>query len=423
MYMRVLWVVNIPCLGLGELLGLPRERAGSGGWLVAAIKEFEKKAGVELAIVSTAPITDVRKKQEYNITYYLLGGGWPVQYSFKEENNIRQWQQILDEFKPDLIQLWGTEFPHAMAAINAAKGVPSLIYVQGIKGAIARYYLGGMTPEELKSSRTWKTILFRKGIRDKQKEFYKHAQFEKEIFEKADYVIGENDWCEANCLLLNPNIKYKESHLPINKVFFAHKWKLKEMQRHTIFCNASGYPVKGTHMLLKALAIVKQKYPNVILNIPGISAWDKADYKVRTEGYYSFLHKQIKALDIADNVRFLGMISHEEMANYIERANVYVMSSCIENHSSSLIEAMCVGAPCISSMVGGVHNFVEHKRNGLLYRYDEYPILAKYIMDLFESDLMCEELSRNALATVKMARLSYSPYEELSQIYKSIKRD
>ena len=34
-------------------------------------------------------------------------------------------------------------------------------------------------------------------------------------------------------------------------------------------CSAANYPIKGLHMLLKALTIVKAYYPDVKLFIPG----------------------------------------------------------------------------------------------------------------------------------------------------------
>ena len=300
--MRVLWVVNIPCMGLAELAGLSRERAGGGGWLNAAIKDFEDKEDYEIAVVTTYPVAEIKKCREGNITYYLLGGGHPSSYDYKNAENIRQWEFVKKDFNPDIIQLWGSEFAHSLAAISTINDVPSIIYVQGIKSAIGKYYSGGMTQEELRDSRTWKTVLFRKGIKEKQREFLKHEAIEKKIYQLAEYVLGENSWCEANSLLLNPNLKYRVSHLPINRVFFNYKWSIETMKSHTIFCNASGYPVKGTHMLLKALAIVKQRYPDVVLNIPGMQEWSKMDFKTKAEGYFTFINKLVKKLGLEKTI-------------------------------------------------------------------------------------------------------------------------
>ena len=61
--MKILWVVNIPCMGLGELAGLPINKSGGGGWLTAAIKSFEGKNDVEIAVVTTYPTKEIKKMQ------------------------------------------------------------------------------------------------------------------------------------------------------------------------------------------------------------------------------------------------------------------------------------------------------------------------------------------------------------------------
>ena len=70
--MRILWIVNIPCMGLAELIGKSSEQIGSGGWLGAAIKEFEGKEGYEIEVATTYPTREVKRLNRGNITYYLL---------------------------------------------------------------------------------------------------------------------------------------------------------------------------------------------------------------------------------------------------------------------------------------------------------------------------------------------------------------
>lgn len=45
-------------------------------------------------------------------------------------------------------------------------------------------------------------------------------------------------------------------------------------------------------------------------------------------------------------------------------SNAFIMMSCIENHSSTLREAMYLGVPCISSAISSVPEFVTHGKNG-----------------------------------------------------------
>ena len=113
-------------------------------------------------------------------------------------------------------------------------------------------------------------------------------------------------------------------------------------------------------------------------------------------------------------------ISQEELAKQYEKSHVFMMSSSIENHSSSLKEAMMVGVPCISSAVGGIPEYVEHGQNGYLYRFEEYALAAKYIEDIFENDELAEHLSKTARNNMLKLHESDDLYEKIVGIYKKM---
>ena len=81
------------------------------------------------------------------------------------------------------------------------------------------------------------------------------------------------------------------------------------------------------------------------------------------------------------------------MADRSQHCNVYVMPSIVENHSSSLIEAKIVGAPCISSNVGGSFTLINHGKDGLLYNSLDSEMLAGYIISVLEDKKYAESLT------------------------------
>ena len=112
------------------------------------------------------------------------------------------------------------------------------------------------------------------------------------------------------------------------------------------------------------------------------------------------MKKLIKKYDLQENVCFLGRLTPEQMANQIVEANVFVMPSCVETHSSSLREAMTIGCPSISAGVGSVMEFVNHTENGFIYRYDDVDAIAYYVDKIFSNDEIAEKLSRNSKETL-----------------------
>jgi glycosyltransferase involved in cell wall biosynthesis len=128
----------------------------------------------------------------------------------------------------------------------------------------------------------------------------------------------------------------------------------------------------------------------------------------------------MKELDLYDNIIWLGALSQDKLAEQYAKARVFVLCSAIENHSSSLKEAMMVGTPCVASSVGGVPEYVTHGENGLLYRFEEYDILAMHIKRLFEDDTLSGRLSANAKESMRKLHGEQDIYGTINNIMSSI---
>ena len=94
------------------------------------------------------------------------------------------------------------------------------------------------------------------------------------------------------------------------------------------------------------------------------------------------------------------------------------MPSLVENHSSSLIEALISGAPCISSMAGGAPTMIKQKENGILYNSMDPESLAGNIMRVFEDDELACQLSKGALHLRTLRRRNFG--DEMLKLYSSV---
>lgn len=420
--MKILWVINAPIEGLSELANRSK-KLGGGTWLKAALDSFYGDSSLDLAVATVYNTDSIKKKVDSNITYYLLPGGLSVNYKINSKSNISAWKYVENDFSPDIINIWGTEFPHSYLALKIMKNIPSIVYMQGMMEAISSFYYSSLTFKELYCTLSFKDIIKRKTIFSKKKITEKRAYIESKILKKAGSVIVENDWCENHCKVINPNLKIFKSKLPINDLFFNYRWNLKNINIKTIFCNSASYPLKGLHILLRAFRIVVDSYPDAQLRIPGalISYKNKSKLKQKllADGYSKLINKLIDDFDLRDNILFLGVLSTEEMAVEMTKANVFVLSSCLENHSSTLIEAMCVGVPCICSSVGGIPEYAHHEQNALLYRYEEYIILANYIKRILDNSSLALKLSKSA-SNMRINRQNLKIKKDLLFAYNSI---
>ena len=255
--MKVLWIVN----SLMNKFSLNLyQKPSSGLWMDALLGDFQGEEGYEIVVATTRKIKKTVKFVDGNITYYALPDNVPLLYNENKKSNIRAWQSLLDEEKPDLIQVWGTEFTHGLCALRLAKNVPSVVYMQGYVGAIARYYQAGISYTELKQTITPRDFIKRDGILQQQRKYFKQAKKEAEILKLSGRIICENEWCADNLKAVVPNLKTYRVPLSINKVFFNYRWDIKDADKYSVICTASGYTIKGLHMLLRAVALITRNY-------------------------------------------------------------------------------------------------------------------------------------------------------------------
>lgn len=417
--MKILWIVNTVLNTLSKHL---YNKKGNGLWMDALLENFKNQKEYTLIIATTIATRNTIKIKEDNIIYYALPSQPPLLYNEDKKQNIKAWKTLLDTEKPDLIHVWGTEFTHGLCALRIAKDIPSVIYMQGYLGSIAKHYLAGMSHQEIIRNKTFRDIVKRDGILQQQRKYYHSCEKEKEMFQLAGRIISENEWCNSSVRAVVEDVKVYDCPLSVNQVFSEVKWDVKEAEKHSLICNASGYPLKGLHMVLRAVAMLKDEYPDIKLYVPGTPMVCEKTVQnyLRKRGYSKYIERLVKELKIEENIEWLGNISQAELAKYYEKARVFALSSSIENHSSSLKEAMMVGTPSVAAAVGGVPEYVRHGENGLLYRFEEYEIMASYIKRIFEDDVLAENLSQIGRQDMLQLHGGHTTFAKIINIYNDI---
>jgi len=417
--MKSLWIVNKCCGTLHEKLY--GKKSTGGQWLDAMLEEATSFPCDSIVVVNVEKNPKLSYFCEKNISYYTLCGEPNAKYNYKDPKAIASWKAIIEKEKPDIIEIWGSEFPYSLAATAVAPEIPSVVYIQGILDSIAKYYPSGLTDKELKKAITFRDLLTNTTIRQIRQDFEARSVYEKEIVKRSGHIIFENQWTKAYCAKMEPGIKAHYLPISISHSFREHSWTEENMSPHTIMCSAANYPIKGLHMLLKALTIVKKVYPDVKLFVPGTVLKDTKSLKskLKQNGYDRLIKYMIKELDLSENIFYTGRLTADEMAQKMSEVNCFAMCSAIENHSSTLKEAMAVGTPCVASYVGGVPEYAINEENCLLYRFEDYEVLAHNICRIFEDSDLRAKLSENAKAAMRKTT-EKTDYEQMSAIFSKI---
>lgn len=95
---------------------------------------------------------------------------------------------------------------------------------------------------------------------------------------------------------------------------------------------------------------------------------------------------RIRALGLQDDVRYLGLVNHEELVQLYNAMDVFLFPSKREAESLGLVglEAMACGIPVIASEIGGVPDYLHSGLNGLMIKPKNPEGLAEAIERFFD---------------------------------------
>lgn len=420
--MKILWLTNMRLPIIDEILGKKANFFG-GGWLsglldqmistsndiVLCYPEFENKSIVsgskDKVSFYGVPI-DAKKNRLGTCSVALMQG---------------EFYRIIKTEKPDIVHIHGTEFQFAYAMAAAAKEAGMIdrvvVSIQGMTSVYAHHFFGNL-PRNYTPARTLKEWIIKDGANDRYNAFVRRGKYEVETIKLVNNVLGRTRWDYINCLKINPKIKYFKANETLRKGFYSSEWRYDACTEHSVFVSQAGTILKSFHMVLDAIAIVKQFYPDVKVKVAGPRITE--GNWINGNSYGLYIKKKILSLRLEKNVVFVGPQNESQMKKHMLSSNVFVSASSIENSPNSLGEAMLLGMPCISSDVGGVSDLIKHNDEGYIYPADAPEMLAYYIIKVFKDGINAEEYAKKAR---NHARVTHNPqvnWDNLWKIYSEL---
>ena len=336
-----------------------------------------------------------------------------------------RFREEIRTFQPDVIHSWGVEYHHALAMVNAAEAegkLPNMVAsIQGLCRFLAEHYTDGI-PENVCKRSTFRDLLRKDNILQKQEKFVLRGKLETAALEKLHHVTGRTDWDRSCVFSINPKVQYHFCNETLRKSFYDGCWDYAECVKHRIFASSCEYPIKGFHYLLEAFAQVLKTYPDATLAVTGSSfltrGWKE---KLRQGSYEKYLASLAKKYHLEGNLIFLGHLSAEEMKRSFLDANVFALTSTLENSPNSLGEAMVLGVPSIAADVGGVRNLMHDGTEGIVYPSGDVQALTEGIRRLFALEDRAAALGGNARNHALQTHDPQQNLQDLIRIYNEIR--
>lgn len=143
---------------------------------------------------------------------------------------------------------------------------------------------------------------------------------------------------------------------------------------------------KNLPMLVEAFAMVHQDHPDYRLEIYGRGEMEEA------------LAEKIRALHAEDYILLKGFSS--EVHSVMAHSSGFVLSSDYEGLSNSLLEALCIGVPCVSTdhAPGSAREYIVSGENGFLTKVGDAQDMKEKICALIENESLSRAFAERNLA-------------------------
>lgn len=416
--MKILWFCNTPCCALEKI---SNQKGISGGWLNTLSKELSQKDDFELHIafywnqdISPFEYNKIHYHPIYKANSKNKFTRWisRLQYTiFSLKNDIRPLLEVINNIKPDLIHIHGTEEDFGLISLHINK-IPIVLSIQGFLSSIHTKLFTGIPQNKVSKYETFSQKLNFTGNNSLNHLLYYKSIREKQILKHTNYIIGRTDFDQYCSLIYNPKRIYFKVNEIMREVFFQTQWNKKNYSStFTITTTISNGLYKGLENIYLTASLLKQCNFNFKWQVIGLTGNDKN--VILTEKYTNLKAEKL-------NIELLGRQEAKAISRILQESDLYCQTSHIENSPNSTCEAMLLGIPIIASAAGGTSSIITNNVTGILVQDGDPYVMGGAILHISKSFGFAKLLGQEAH---KYAINTFSPehvVKQISEVYHKI---
>jgi glycosyltransferase involved in cell wall biosynthesis len=383
MKQKILWITNIPTKNFVEFTNVK----SNGLWIDTLIPFFEKSEEFEIAIAAIGKTKKILRKKISQIEYYLLPGDNSFHYKRSNKKSFQDWEEVFKSFQPNIVMIWGTECLHSRNAVKISllKKIPFIVFVQGILSTIYKYKFGKVSLLTRIKSFSIRDVIKLSFSPFSNFDEIKKLKNEAYILNNSNGIIVENNWSKDIIIkLLSDKFKvFFNLNLPVNDLFMNSNSSFNlNFNKFIISSISISNPSKGPHLLIQAANTLKIRKIPFHIYFTGKDPHRLISY--RRTWFQNYIIKLIKDFDLRNNITFTGELSQNELIKLLKSSSIFVSPSFVENHSSSIKEAMLLGLPVLTTDVGGIKEYFSNNKNGYFFKTNDEKDLSEKIIYLFD---------------------------------------
>jgi glycosyltransferase involved in cell wall biosynthesis len=147
------------------------------------------------------------------------------------------------------------------------------------------------------------------------------------------------------------------------------------------------HSVYNPTLAARVVALLAADFPDIELTMIGR---DKGD------GCLQIVQQTAIELGVADRISFPGKVPRAAVADWLDKADIFLNTAEVDNTPLSVMEAMASGMCIVSTNVGGIPYLLEHDADALLVPPRDEVAMAAAVRRVLTEPGLAERLSRNA---------------------------
>lgn len=363
-----------------------------GGWQDSLENIVRECSDIELSIAFETNDACAQKKNIDGVTYipickekkFIDKIKEKINWNLRIQNLKQTMKKIVDEVNPDLIQVFGTEWPYGLVADMTNK--PVVIHIMG---ALVQYsnalYAPGFSSNDLVRSvpffNFWKKIKFARS----QKLFSKQVDCEKEVWKIVKYYMGRTRWDKNLSKIMHPNSIYfhVEEALRSEIMLEGQIWNVPQNSKIRLISTGCSSFWKGPDMMLRTAKILKNCEFDFEWIVAGNMSSDIKDC----------VEKKIGSTFEENNIKLIGFTKPSDLRKILCQSTLYIHTAYVENSPNSICEAQILGVPVVSTNVGGISTLLGE--DGIMVPANDPWQMAYAIIELVRDKAKMEQFSKS----------------------------
>jgi N-acetyl-alpha-D-glucosaminyl L-malate synthase BshA len=156
---------------------------------------------------------------------------------------------------------------------------------------------------------------------------------------------------------------------------------------HKVIVHTSNFrEVKRVRDVIRVFARIRHAMPATLLMVGDGPEREDAE-------------REARALEVADDVRFLGRL--DSVSTLLQAADLFVLPSQTESFGLAALEAMACGVPVVATTVGGIPEVVEDGVTGLLEPVGSVEAMGRRAVELLRDRPRWEAMRAAAIARAR----------------------